>query len=355
MDYLIVFADLISSTEVAVELDPENYAKEYIASFNWSVLRAEEFVRMRIEHAHPRLHFEPAIQGVDPRGDEAICFQSIDATAGARDGPDLVASAVAWAYVTKLFWMAAPYNLRRIVKHQFPRDIAFGLHIGPAAIVPCTKKEAIASLHINMTKRIESEAREGGCSRIFASVDVIEKFQEWQYQIEHVVPKNQLPPLYYTGFEPREPLRPNTLKGLSIPVELWELVPEVFLPKNLPYLFGGVGHLVDPNSVAGVMAKGMAETFFGTCFFHGADNELAIKFEIPGINDPKTYVDTWFSALEGRTRLFMGEPWTLFNCYFISCAFIHFLGADGRDRKPIVEELFASAKRAWERTRSGSE
>ena len=152
-NYLLLFADLVGSTEVAVEASPSLFSSLYIASYHWAASKAFKFVKEK--GAYPSVEFNSSIESLRVSGDEVLSFTPLPESPD--DQEDLIASAVAFSYVTKLFWLIGPYNLQRVLSKQFPRDVAVGIHLGPAVKVPCIcQEDQIASLHINIAKRMET-------------------------------------------------------------------------------------------------------------------------------------------------------------------------------------------------------
>ena len=130
-NYLILFADLVGSTEVAVEVDPSFYAKTYVASFHWAARRAMKFIKNKKVFKHEQ--FKKTIQDTDIRiaGDEALSFTLLDyAKLTDIEREDIVASAIAFAYVTKLYWLASP-------PHPSSSSISQGILSFPTASSSC--------------------------------------------------------------------------------------------------------------------------------------------------------------------------------------------------------------------------
>ena len=220
-EYLLLFADLIGSTEVASEATPSFYAGNYIASYYWAAKRAKQYLELKI---FKKDKFLLTIDDIRLAGDEALSFTPLNFQKHSKDElEDMVASAVAFAYVTKLYWLVSPYNLLRMHGKLFPRDIAVGIHIGPAALVPKEKAKdtQIAGLHINITKRIEDQAREGSESRIFVSYDVADMFKGWLRRRQRI-PFECRSPLTFTEF--RELPNISSMKGMPKKLRLLELV-----------------------------------------------------------------------------------------------------------------------------------
>ncbi len=101
-NYLILFADLIGSTEVASEAIPSFFAQNYIASYHWAARRAEEFIKKKTIFSHDK--FKKTIDKIKVVGDEVASFSRMDELpdCNIEAEEDMVASAVAFAYVTEL-------------------------------------------------------------------------------------------------------------------------------------------------------------------------------------------------------------------------------------------------------------
>jgi len=323
-NYLILFADLVGSTDVAVEAPPRFYAETYVSSYHWAARRAMEFVKSH--HIFPRERFSASISEIEVAGDEVLCFTPLDPEDGHDvQREDAVASAVALAYVTKLYWLASPYNLRRMLGKQFPRDVAVGIHIGPVASVPTTDESPqVASLHINIAKRIENEARDGRESRIFASYEVSDLFRRWLARVRPGRDRGRSP-LSFTQFVPRTTLA--AVKGVPKKLRLLELEWPAALG-NLTYLLQQL--LNTPGSAdvdTEVAAKFLAENFLlrpDTPFTYDAGETSAIHYASDTFGGTTTadYIESWFRAVRQLNKLFFDESWLVLNCYALSCSLL---------------------------------
>ena len=349
-DYLFLFADLIGSTEVAVEVAPAFYAQTYIASFHWAAQQALEYVKQT--GVFPQANFTRTIEEIKIAGDEVFCFAPLDEITKRVDLQSQVASAVAFAYVTKLYWLASPYNLRRLLGKQFPRDIAVGIHIGPAAAVHHGGAKDIASLHINVTKRIETVAREGTESRIFASYDVADIFESWRRQYNHLDEHKQ-PPLIFASFLKR----PDPVSGKGVPkkfqvLELVQAKQEKEDSSRLLELMRQLTISPEEEDIAAERAvKIMAETFLlqdGYPFRDNITNAKVINYDIESAQTATGYIDKWFEAISSQSKLFFDESWLVLNCHVLSCAMMRHTGVDLRKRKHYIEICKGNLKRLVE-------
>lgn len=342
-NYLILFADLVGSTDVASEVPPSFYAETYIASFHWAARKAEEFIK---SDAFKHDAFSATIDPIHIAGDEVLSFTQIDIPL-CHSGSDekcehIVASAVAFAYVTKLFWLASPYNLRRMLDKQFPRDVAVGIHLGPAALVPVPKdtepNKQIASLHLNIAKRIEGLSRSGTESRIFASYDVAEVFDAWAKSHEKI-PAEKRAPLTYTSFVKRASI--EAIKGLPKPIHVSELAWPPTSNDALTYLLKQL--ILSPGSDDSDTERAsriLAKTYLNPdSFFQYDTGVLAVRCQLPlpPATEVRDYIDLWFKAVSGPTRLFFDECWLVLNAFLISCSFLRHESVTRSQRKKYIK------------------
>lgn len=349
-NYLILFADLVGSTDVASEVPPSFYAETYVASFHWAARKAEKFVKSK---AFRRDTFTRTIGPIQVAGDEVLSFTSIDLAppddATRIESEDTVASAVSFAYVTKLYWLASPYNLRRMLDRQFPRDVAVGIHLGPAALVPDPEQPStqIASLHLNVAKRIEKLSRSGHESRIFASYDVAEMFGAWARRHDQWPPQERAP-LTYTTFEGCPFVEP--VKGLPKPIRVHELAWPPSDENALMNLLRLMTETPDsPDIDAEDAARVLAEQYLDSdSFFQYDTGALAVRCEVPNSETVQDYIARWFEAVSGPTKLFFDECWLVLNAFLISCSFMRHKAIKSQQRKEykaIAEGLLARLRK----------
>lgn len=340
-NYLILFADLIGSTEVAVEVTPSFYAQNYIASYHWAARRAELFIKSR--RIFKKDKFKNTLDKIRVAGDEVLSFSPVEESSKNKVAlEDTAASAVAFAYITKLYWLASPYNLRRMLDRQFPRDIAVGIHIGPAALVPIPKKKSeniqIASLHINVTKRIENQAREGSESRIFASYDVADMFKGW-LERHQKIPVKHRSPLSFTEFVKR-PIG-DPVKGVSKKLQLLELA---WAKGNITGLINLLNQLtispekddVDAESAARFLSENFL--IYDDEPFRYGKTERAICHINLGDDTTINYIHQWFDAVDRQGKLFFDECWLVLNCYVISCAMLRHRVIKEKERANYIKK-----------------
>lgn len=325
-NYLILFADLIGSTEVAVEVAPSFYAQTYVSSYHWAARRAMAFVESKA--VFPSERFSKVIRNIQIAGDEVLSFTPLD-DENDSSKEDIVASAIAFAYVTKLYWLVSPYNLRRMIGRQFPRDMAVGIHIGPAAIVPAAEnKERIASLHINVTKRVEGKARDGKESRIFASYEVYDHFDKWLRRVKKSGGIKDRSPLSFTFLDPREDL--DKVKGMPKKLQLLELK----WPANDPDLTTLLKQLADTPEQEDIetekAARFLAENFLlypKNPFSYDKGKTSAISYNRSELGSNAVgYINKWFESVKELNKLFFDECWLVLNCYLLSCSLLRYKG-----------------------------
>jgi class 3 adenylate cyclase len=316
-NYLLLFADLIGSTEVASETPASIFSRNYISSFHWAAKKAEIFIKTK-KLLFKKQTFARTIDKIKIAGDEVLSFTRIDQGIDSVQLEDMVASAVAFAVVTKLCWLFAPYNLRRILDKHFPREIAVGIHIGPVVEVPIENGEdtQIASLHINVTKRIETLAREGSESRIFVSSDVVEKFNGWLERHKNDDVK-YCSPISFAEFKEQE--NKVSVKGVSKKLRLYELV----LPsKSKGKLDNLMLELIKtPTTIDADLedaSEFFAKEFFEKELFKYKNNIQAIDIANLRIHSIEDYIELWFNVVTNQTELFSDEEWFILNCLLIS-------------------------------------
>jgi len=320
-DHLILFCDLIGSTEVAAEQSPSFYAESYVASFHWAARQAHAFIKRG--ELFGEACFAKTIDRIKITGDECLSFTPL--CEKQTEMEDLAASAVSFAYVTKLFWLASPYNLLRMMGKQFPRDLAVGIHIGPVARVPAPAGSpvAVASLHINVAKRIEGKARDGKESRIFASKDVADLFGRWRERVK-AFEEAKRPPLCIALFSHLQ--EPFVVDGLPKKLQLYELKQKDTDPVALVGLLNHLAKTPNVDDVAAeTAARGMAETLLGICdlpFVYAPNQAPLVVNPIPDCATPAKYIEIWFKAMESQPKLFLDEAWLVLNCYLMSCALL---------------------------------
>ena len=177
--YLFLFADLCNSMDMANLGGDEEYSK-YLGSFHWAVNRAKYYIQSN--HVFPQAHFRRIIQNIVIEGDEVYSNSIID-NASEFEKQDVVASSVAFLYMLQLYWIASPFNYERMKSNKPLMKISAGLHIGDGHYVPAEYSNVLASVHIDIAKRIETSAKTADISNIFATYSVKKYFELWKLQI----------------------------------------------------------------------------------------------------------------------------------------------------------------------------
>ncbi|MCK4763406.1 MAG: hypothetical protein KAW12_14500 [Candidatus Aminicenantes bacterium] len=324
-NYLFLFADLIGSTEVATEQTPQFFAGNYISSFRWAVESARNFLKERNvweESSDISLNFKDRIEDIDITGDEVKSFASLDDKTEEKK-EDIIASAVMFAYLTKLYWFISPYNLERLTGKQFPRDMAVGIHIGPASKFALSNKwDDIAGLHIHVAKRIETLARECHNSRICASEDVADMFNKWCERFSGSELKEKAP-LHFTTF--REQDKRHLVKGIPKSIKLYELDWDIENNDAMKYL----EMLLETPEHVDMEAEGVLKKI-GSNFFSkvkvGEDKfELnkAVKYKFNEDKlTKKSYIKKWFDVVNEQPKLFLDQLFLAVSYFILSCSLI---------------------------------
>lgn len=315
-DHLILFGDLIGSTEVASETPPRIYSRIYIGSFHLASYCAKSFVARR--DVFRSLMFPKIFPGVKMGGDEVLSFIPLPSKSVSNGHRivEVVASSVAFAFVLKLYWLASPYNLRRLLEKQFPRDVAVGIHIGPAEPIRNYENHSdIAGLHINVTKRLETAARDGRHSRIYASDDVAHLFGKWCAQHSDLG-RDKAAPLLYTHF--CQVQLPIDLKGVPVKVTPFELKLDEKSESKIQDLISLIyDSPTKQNCESEKAVRILARTLLEGIFKKRSDTR-----DFAGVSNELEYVDRWFHAIETLPRLFYNDIWTVLASFFLSCGFI---------------------------------
>ncbi|MCH7878543.1 MAG: hypothetical protein IH914_04420 [candidate division Zixibacteria bacterium] len=307
-DYLILFGDLIGSTEVASESSPKTFSRFYIESFHLAVECATRNLPLKLSNEVP---LEPSIGSPRLAGDEVLSFTRVDY----KDNlSSLVGSAVTFAMALKAFWLAAPYNLKRLHEKSFPRDIAVGIHIGPAEPVSNKKDSDIAGLHINVTKRLETAARDGQNSRIFTSDDVANYFVIWIDKMSSLKTSKAVP-ILYTKLEKLQ--TSIDLKGIPVKVSPFELQ----LNEKDKKRFAQLAKLTYSHPVQNEADVADILTALIQLLLTGLEKRKHLMTEC-GIKNTTAYIDYWFHAIGHVPQIFFNDRWSTMLAFFMSCGFI---------------------------------
>lgn len=217
-----MFCDLVGSSEVASELQIQDYGRGYIASFYWAIDKAHTFLKRRLgmdKWPRSRLKYQ---------GDELLVTKNLKGQVDLI--PNEVSLALSFFYTLKLYWLISPYNRKRIESKRVPREISCGIHIGDTY----TMNQRIVGFDINLAKRVETVSREGYSSNIFVTRLVSTCFNRWKEgEIKSVRQGNkelsELKLLTCAGFGKSIP---KELKGIFNKVYISELKPALETGKN---------------------------------------------------------------------------------------------------------------------------
>jgi hypothetical protein len=276
----------------------------------------------------PQASFKITLDKVPISGDEVLSFFNIT-TLSHEKKIDLIASAVSFAFVLKVFWLASPYNLLRLSEKKFPRDISIGIHTGPAETITDDPDSDIAGLHINVTKRLETLGRSGSHSRILVSDDVAHSFSSW-LGMKKSLPMRESPPILYTCFEPVK--TPLDLKGIPVKVSPFELCMDV----NNEKAHNLFRHIQDTPDRLDIRAE-RAASILSKTLFGSLDGIKSLRDIIGQLADPIKYIDTWFESINPIPRLFLNDLWTEMIVFFFSCGFIRYAGVSGEKKKKYID------------------
>jgi class 3 adenylate cyclase len=155
---LILFADLVGSSEVGNTLTPEAYWDVYVSNFYAAVKVAQKIANLQ---ETPQCHVRLV-------GDECVIFCQEDNPTPDKFLTDQVHKIVRFTYILKALWFVSPFNIKRMEDHKSPREIAVGAHCGTILEIMPQKENGIAYENnpwflghtINVAKRIESISRE---------------------------------------------------------------------------------------------------------------------------------------------------------------------------------------------------
>lgn len=326
--YLFLFVDLIANTEISANFPGSIYAGKYIGSFHWAVNRAKSFIQAN--YIFPKAQFRRVIQNITLAGDQVNSFSQID-TSKSTDIQDLIASSVAFVYMIQLYFLASPFNLERMKKGLPIKKIAAGLHIGPANDVPSEDFNDLASLHINLTKRIEESARDGTQSNIFATINIVDVFNAWQTRIKNESKTKYRPPLSYAYFGDPTKHDIKGMRGQKIETYELELIQtDNDLEKLLDELLTNSDIENVENFKAEYAASIMATNFLvcnGYPFRYSNGRRAISHYKYKNASE---YINDWFTELDKNENLtFVDSIFMALNYSIISGAFM---------RHPEVEE-----------------
>lgn len=308
---LMIFCDLVGSSEVANELTPEKYANDYIKSFYFVGEAALNFIGM--ENEKWKLDNTNEIE-YEPSGDEVLIFKSInDIKNCTRD----VVTALSFAYTLKLYWLLSPYTVGKILDKKPPREIACGVHIGKIVRVKSSDNSPkYASYDINIAKRVEGVSRKGTSSNVYVTNFIGEKFNKWRKNELRISKKiEDLRLLTCTGFES---VMPEPLKGIAEKVWVSELLPNFKPPKKK------LSKILDTMKDKAAGSK--AYRTLSNCIKIFFDQKYSNNRWFSGESSLKTDISTINRYLENLIYLSKcsANLWFNFNAFYIASALVSY-------------------------------
>lgn len=310
---LIIFSDLIGSSEVADELTPEEYANNYIKSFYFAGKLALNFIKK----VNPK--WKTDIE-YDFSGDEILIFKKIDYINGCSND---VVTALSFAYTLKLYWLLSHYTVNKIMNKKPPREIACGLHIGDVVLVKPSNGRSCspryASYAINIAKRVETTSRKGVSSNIYATNIIGEIFNKWKKQeIKKSIENLRL--LICTAFKSA---MPELLKGISGKVWISELVPKFKCSEDKD-LFEILKVIKGENEYHAYEAHKMLSKCINMFFNRNANNEWAFSpHPLKVSKDKKINYSRYLRNLIYLSKC-SANLWFKFNTFYIASGLVAF-------------------------------
>ena len=173
---LVVFADLIGSSEISDHLGEIQYA-EIVEGFH---VNGEELTDTVVRQGDVTKEFPSTVIAHSAQGDEhcIICacmeddvpgsFSGLHSQKGQMWARRAILAGVKWALGIKAAWLSSDYNLNERVKRgRLPAEVAIGMHIGPVVAARSSREEESITARgfigntINVAKRVENESRNG--------------------------------------------------------------------------------------------------------------------------------------------------------------------------------------------------
>ena len=255
---VIVFADLIGSSELSEFAGLEEYAR-IIQGFHATAGEIARAVWAETSCNVTDAAFKDKL-GMSARGDEfcviaaRLSEQYNEFHTNLHMSPEYgqwimckVLAALKFALTLKAAWLVSPYNIsERILRGRLPLDMAVGVHIGSVAL-PKPKAEAEVDVSdfigyaVNVAKRIEGTGRKAGWTAVMVSPEV------------RYVAKDALPSIvFYTHPEVhlQGTLRPLQVAEIQQVVNFADCLPQTWraqLPEDVSpgQLVDALGAVVD--------------------------------------------------------------------------------------------------------------
>lgn len=156
---LVLFADLVGSSEVGNTLEPKEYWLQYVSNFYAAITIALKSAGIKdIEEPFTQNNRKSKPHVLELTGDECALFLCEDAELR-TDFAQFVRQIVRFTYILKSLWFISPFNLRRMMMDAVPRELAVGAHCGSTLKLFSHRKTWFAGHTVNVAKRIEQTSR----------------------------------------------------------------------------------------------------------------------------------------------------------------------------------------------------
>ncbi|MBT3786271.1 hypothetical protein HOF92_14950 [bacterium] len=233
--HLILFCDLIGSSDVAAEVPQSRFAQiltYYFQCCDLSRQHLMEFFSVRRpgdqEIAERPARWEEAFSNRSKFiGDEFMLLVPVP------DEENLgfeITSALVFALNLKIYWHLCDYNYARIQDGKFPRDISVGMNadrVSPIEFGGSTRRLEFVGYPIHIAKRIESITRAGNSSLVFLSQHCAMYYKYHRQKRIQEIEKMGLKPYLMDalGFHPFDSV---SLKGIVGATFVTEMRPQFF-------------------------------------------------------------------------------------------------------------------------------
>jgi len=245
---VVMFMDLVQSTDISVFQSPAEY-DDWIREYQRTGRDVLKAVGVLKPDCTPRDGAFARIQG-----DEVCLILHSDRFCALGDVVENLCQALRIASLLKRRWCLLKRNVSRLSNNHEPLEVAVGIHYGVVTLGPDPMNGGASTPEgycINLTKRVETKAREGTASRIYLSHHAFQALQDYFYNIEIWQPGAS-----HTDRQIKYALRKTgstEVKGLSSQITLYEVdavfdesaeaipvdktrKPPTVLPENLKYL-----------------------------------------------------------------------------------------------------------------------
>lgn len=155
--FVIFFADLVNSTNIADNLPPKVYVEDILYPY-------QELARNLATHVFKHWEGRPHIKEV--RGDEVFIITSID---DSEDKQSFINDISTFFVLLRILWYLSKYNKDRINNFREPIDIGSGINLGKGVLDFIDEKPVFSGYEINKGKRVEGLSRKGNDLKIVLS------------------------------------------------------------------------------------------------------------------------------------------------------------------------------------------